>query len=406
MGHHFVKKTNPLCALSETKKEQTKLNNYILIYSGVPKDQRATSGVGVAINDKYEQNMESIEYVCDRILRVKIMFDQPIHIISLYAPDINKPEEMSMDFYENLQSAIDKIPRHEKIILLGDLNARILKNRNGEILTEFCGQNELRINNTYFPHKKQHKYTFYDNRNNKSIINYIITNRSFLLQQIIDISEPGSSASIGTDHKLVLGKIQIESFNHESTKQLYSNRCQVTINPIAQFDTPNTAWNKLKENICKGAKEALATRTVSHNRRPNIKPWFTLEVKNITREKEKYLQYKKSPTPENRNIYTEIRNWTNNRVREIKEEYWQRFSSEMEADMYGTQKRIWKMLRSLKRETNETIQLRTIAEDTWEKYFRDLYAETDEPMEAQETSQRDNIEDHAQITYKQNNAQA
>ncbi|XP_030750157.1 uncharacterized protein LOC115877947 [Sitophilus oryzae] len=333
------------------------------------------SGVGVPINDKYEQNIKSIEYVCDRILRVKIMFDQPIHIISVYAPDINKPEEMSMDFYENLQSAIDKIPRHEKIILLGDLNARIgnqvvdgikqkynenITNRNGEILTEFCGQNELRINNTYFPHKEQYKYTFYDNRNNKSIIDYIITNRSFLPQQIIDIRVL-SSANIGTDHKLVLGKIRIgaplskkrpsiktekfniECLNHESTKQLYSNRCQthVTLNPIAQFDTPNTAWNKLKENICKGAKEALGTRTVSHNRRPNIKPWFTLEVKNITREKkEKYLQYKKSPTPENRNIYTEIRNRTNNRAREIKEEYWQRFSSEMEADMYGAQKRI------------------------------------------------------------------
>lgn len=124
----------------------------------MPKDQRATSGVGVAINDKYEQNIESIEYVCDRILRVKITFDQPIHIISVYAPDVKKPEEMSMDFYESLQSAIDKIPRHEKIILLGDLNARIgnevvdgikqkynenITNRNGEILTEFCEQNEL-----------------------------------------------------------------------------------------------------------------------------------------------------------------------------------------------------------------------------------------------------------------------
>ncbi|XP_030766837.1 uncharacterized protein LOC115890674 [Sitophilus oryzae] len=278
----------------------------------VPKEQRATSGVGVAINDKYEQNIESIEYVCDRILRVKIMFDQPIHIISVYEPDINKPEEMSMDFYENLVSDRQNT------------------------------KNELRINNTYFPHKEQHKYTFYDNRNNKSIIDYIITNRSFLPQQIIDIRVL-SSANIGTDHKLVLGKIRIgaplfkkrpsiktekfniESLNHESTKQLYSNRCQthVTLNPIAQFDTPNTAWNKLKENICKGAKEALGTRTVSHNRRPNIKHWFTLEVKNITREKkEKYLQYKKSPTLENRNIYTEIRNRTNNRVREIKEEYW------------------------------------------------------------------------------------
>lgn len=59
-------------------------------------------------------------------------------------------------------------------------------NRNGEILSEFCAQNELRINNTYFSHKQQHKYTFYK-RNNKSIIDHIITNRMFLPQQTVDI---------------------------------------------------------------------------------------------------------------------------------------------------------------------------------------------------------------------------
>ncbi|XP_030754536.1 uncharacterized protein LOC115881259 [Sitophilus oryzae] len=97
----------------------------------------------------------------------------------------------------------------------------------------------------------------------------------------------GSIVSEEGNSKDIYSRVQQESLNHESTKQLYSNRCQthVTLNPIAQFDTPNTAWNKLKENICKGAKEALRTRTVSHNRRPNIKPWFTLKVKNITREK-------------------------------------------------------------------------------------------------------------------------
>ncbi|XP_030750930.1 craniofacial development protein 2-like [Sitophilus oryzae] len=146
--HELIPRTQrtctDICLPSETKKKgkgTTKLNNYILIYSGVPKDQRATSGVGVAINDKNEQNIESIEYVCDRILRVKIMSDQPIHIISVYATDINKPEEMSMDFYENLQSVIDKIPRHEKIILLGDLNARI----GNEVVDGGIKQNITRI---------------------------------------------------------------------------------------------------------------------------------------------------------------------------------------------------------------------------------------------------------------------
>lgn len=238
-------------------------------------------------------------------------------------------------------------------------------------------------------------------------------------QQIVDIRVL-SSANIGTDHKLVLGKLRlgmclnkkepavktekfnIESLNHESTKQLYTNRCKqhINLNQIGHLDTPNTAWEKLRENIYKSAKEALGTRTVSLSSRPNKKPWFTTEVKNITKEKKKiYLQYRAFPTPENQHKYKEIRNKVNNRVREIKEDYWQRFSNEMQADMYGAQKRIWKLLRGMKQGMNETIQLKSITEETWEKYFSDLYADIKDPIEPQkETTKIGFLEEHMQIT--------
>lgn len=59
-------------------------------------------------------------------------------------------------------------------MLFGDLNACIgndiiinIKqkyneptiNDNSEVLIDFCARNEMRINNTSFPHKEQHKYT-------------------------------------------------------------------------------------------------------------------------------------------------------------------------------------------------------------------------------------------------------
>ena len=50
------------------------------------------------------------------------------------------------------------------------------------------------------------------------------------------------------------------------------------------------------------------------------------------------MQYKELPTPENQNRYIEIKSTVNNRVREIKE--LAEFGNEMEADMYGVQKRI------------------------------------------------------------------
>lgn len=71
-----------------------------------------------------------------------------------------------------------------RIILLVDINARIgnevregikqkynerVTNRNGQILTQFWKHNKLHINYTYFPHKEQLWYTFYERRNNSAI---------------------------------------------------------------------------------------------------------------------------------------------------------------------------------------------------------------------------------------------
>lgn len=49
----------------------------------------------------------------------------------------------------------------------------------------------------------------------------------------------------------------------------------------------------------------------------------------------------------------------------------------MQTEIYGTQ------IRDTKRETNETI-----TEETWEKYFRNLYADINNPEEVQEETER------------------
>ena len=43
-------------------------------------------------------------------------------------------------------------------------------NYNGELLVNVCASNELRINNTFFDHKRQFKYTFSNTRGQQSII--------------------------------------------------------------------------------------------------------------------------------------------------------------------------------------------------------------------------------------------
>ncbi|KAF2901485.1 hypothetical protein ILUMI_04701 [Ignelater luminosus] len=62
-------------------------------------------------------------------------------------------------------------------------------------------------------------------------------------------------------------------------------------------------------------------------------------------------------------------------VREIKSEYWQRFSNQIEMDLYGAQKRIWKLLREMKKAINKSMQLKTIS-NKWTNFFKELYIGT------------------------------
>jgi hypothetical protein len=102
--------------------------------------------------------------------------------------------------------------RNDYIIAAGDLNARIgnmvtpkligphgerIINTNGKQLRDFCMYNNLRITNTYHPHKDIHKYTWTE-RGNRSIIDNIIANKK-IWPYVLD-TRSYRGAEVDTDH--------------------------------------------------------------------------------------------------------------------------------------------------------------------------------------------------------------
>jgi hypothetical protein len=188
----------------------------------------------------------------------------------LYAPDISKPKEQREEFYDELQTVVAQIPQDALLKMMGDMNTRIgntpvpgVKHRfnegeindNGDLLTKFCSMNPLRINNTFFNHKHNHKITWSDSRGRHSMIDYIITNRTIHPSQIIDV-RAFRTPDIGSDHRLVITKFRVltqqakkpppnnikkfnvEAFQNESTKHLYTKRLleklkNITLTPTA-----------------------------------------------------------------------------------------------------------------------------------------------------------------------------
>jgi exonuclease III len=216
-----------IAALTETKRKGTGIEedkNYIQIYSGVSKYQRATGGVSILINKKYKKCINEWQYIDERIVKVQMRLNgHDVTIVGVYAPNDDADDKQKDNFYNKLCSITDNKSSRKELIILGDLNARtgskrndsvvgphgeLMTNENGSRLIEYCEQYGLRIMNGFFQHRKIHRYTWTQTtRQLKSIIDYInIKQNTHVKPQDVRVYR---GAECGSDHYLVIMKIYL-----------------------------------------------------------------------------------------------------------------------------------------------------------------------------------------------------
>ena len=131
-------------------------------------------GVGFAVRNAIVKNIEHPEGISNRIMymRVPLAGGRFMSVISVYAPTLTSNDEVIMSFYQDLRNCLNAIAHADKIVLLGDVNARVgcdddtwdalgkfgmgKMNSSGLLLFRLC---DLAIFNTCFYHKVIHKVT-------------------------------------------------------------------------------------------------------------------------------------------------------------------------------------------------------------------------------------------------------
>ena len=98
-----------------------------------------------------------------------------ITVIQVYAPTSNAEEAEVEWFYEDLQNLLELTPKKDVLFIIGDWNAKVgsqeiagvtakfglrVQNEAGQRLTEFCQENALVIENTFFQQYKRRFYTW------------------------------------------------------------------------------------------------------------------------------------------------------------------------------------------------------------------------------------------------------
>ena len=86
---------------------------------------------------------------------------------------------------------------------------------------------------------------------------------------------------------MVVTKFNIESFQRESVKELYTRRVSGKLKnvTISNEESIDQQWEKIKTSILRAGEEALGLRTINRNEKKKTTPWYTPEIKELAQEK-------------------------------------------------------------------------------------------------------------------------
>ena len=122
-----------ILALSETRlaneSQFAELSGaYTFFWSGRGRECKRESGVAFAVKTSIATRLEELPSgVSDRIMtmRLPLLKGRFVTLVNVYAPTMDSSEDDKVSFYLSLHKAVQKVPPADKIIILGDFNARV-----------------------------------------------------------------------------------------------------------------------------------------------------------------------------------------------------------------------------------------------------------------------------------------
>ena len=301
VGHELARYNIAVAALSETRRADTGCvkemgAGYTFFWSGKTETEPRVSGVGFAIRNDIASSLTSLpKGISDRIMTLRLSLASKTHLtlISVYAPTMTHPDEEREAFYSCLREAIHSVPSKDKLLLLGDFNARVGRNKhawpgvlgshghgkensNGLLLLSLCAEENLVITNTVFKHKDVHKVTWMHPRSKHwHMLDYIIT-RHQDLSEILD-TRAMRGADCWTDHVLLRCKARFAVHRPVRKKpscikrkldvsrlkctgiqsELQEKLCELLPALPVDTDTAEHAWTGFRDAVFTAAETAL-----------------------------------------------------------------------------------------------------------------------------------------------------
>ena len=162
----------------------------------------------------------SIERIQPRMMAATFNGNPRATIISCYSPTNVSEETELVAFYDELSSLMRSIPKHNVLVIGGDMNAQIGKkgnnkyslhntsNMNGQHLTNFMIENGLTCLNTNYQKREGKLWTYTYANNSKAHIDYVFINKKWK-NIAMNCEAYFSFEGVSSDHLIVTAKIRL-----------------------------------------------------------------------------------------------------------------------------------------------------------------------------------------------------
>ena len=287
----------------------------------------SVGGVGMLIGPRALKTLNSIERIQPMMMAATFNGNPKATIISCYSPTNVSEETELVTFYEELSSLVCSISKHNLLVIGGDMNAQIGKNRNnkyslhntsnrnGQHLIDFMIENRLTCLNTNFQKREGKLWTYTYVNKSKAQIDYLFINRKWK-NSAINCEAYSTFEGVSSDHRIVMAKIRL-SLRNNATRTVTTRRYDwallnnrdirdkyalelrnrfETLQEKAEKGTPNDEYENFVEAHLEAASKYIPTKPRTKYR----VPWETLAV----REKRALVKtasksYRKNPTKTN-----------------------------------------------------------------------------------------------------------
>eukprot|EP00057_Strongylocentrotus_purpuratus_P014949 XP_011669423.1 PREDICTED: craniofacial development protein 2-like [Strongylocentrotus purpuratus] len=379
------------------------------------KDKIHREGVALILNKTAQNALLGYNPISPRIISARFEIQTgSLTIIQVYAPNTANSEEEIEEFYNLLQATIEKAPRKDILIVMGDLNAKVGSdskqwnqvigqyglgeaNPRGEKLLNFCAANDLIITNTLYKQSKGSRQWTWESpdQNTHNKIDFIMINKNW--KNSISNARSFPSADVGSDHQLIITNLRLKlkakprpqylkrydvfRLKDPKTRTDYEIEIGGKFGPLLGEDDTDVEnlWKEVKTAINETSQKVLGLKKSKQQ-----EPWINEEVLRLSDERKEAKQDKQRD-PNKRPRYNFLNREIRRKTKGCKDKWIQDLCKKVETSrqatkskaVYTTIKQITKKssirMQAVKSKDGEILTEMKDVKERWKESFEELY---------------------------------